>query len=209
MLADARVYLWREDARTVLKLNPQLYDVIIAEPSNPWTVGIGSVFSREFYKIAAGRLKPGGIMAQWFHVYEMQDDMVESGVAHVQFGVSLYGNLGSRWRRHRNARFAATLADGAGRFPAGFRVERRADGHAHQSTFNHPRRCWPDNWRRSAPALPSRATDRCKAIYSQFWNTLLPARFTSASMPKCLNNLTNGPASRRWRHPISLRPFAH
>ncbi len=58
-------------------LRPQKYDVIITEPSNPWTVGIGSVFSREFYELAASRLKPGGIVAQWFHVYEMHDDIVE------------------------------------------------------------------------------------------------------------------------------------
>ena len=76
VLDDPRVHLWHEDARTVLKLNPQPYDVIIAQPSNPWTVGIGSVFSLEFYEIAASRLKPGGIMAQWFHVYEMHDGIV-------------------------------------------------------------------------------------------------------------------------------------
>ena len=77
VLNDPRTRLWHEDARTVLKLNPQLYDVIVAEPSNPWTVGIGSVFSREFFQLAASRLKPGGIMAQWFHVYEMHDGIVE------------------------------------------------------------------------------------------------------------------------------------
>jgi predicted membrane-bound spermidine synthase len=77
VLDDPHTHLWHEDARTVLKLNPQLYDVIVAEPSNPWTVGIGSVFSREFYQLAASRLKPGGIMAQWFHVYEMHDGIVE------------------------------------------------------------------------------------------------------------------------------------
>jgi spermidine synthase len=77
VLDDPRTRLWREDARTVLKLSPQRYDVIVAEPSNPWTAGIGSVFSREFYQIAARRLKPGGIMAQWFHVYEMHDGIVE------------------------------------------------------------------------------------------------------------------------------------
>jgi spermidine synthase len=76
VLEDPRVRLWREDARTVLKLNPQLYDVIVAQPSNPWTVGIGSVFSLEFYELSARRLKPGGIMAQWFHVYEMHDGIV-------------------------------------------------------------------------------------------------------------------------------------
>ncbi|HSY42544.1 MAG TPA: hypothetical protein VK811_01450, partial [Candidatus Acidoferrum sp.] len=77
VLLDPRVKLWREDARTVLKLSPQTYDVIIAQPSNPWTAGIGSVFSREFYEISASRLKPGGIMTQWFHVYEMHDGIVE------------------------------------------------------------------------------------------------------------------------------------
>ena len=66
-----------EDARTLLKLGPQRYDVIISEPSNPWMVGVGSVFSREFYELCASRLKEGGIMTQWFHVYEMHDGIVE------------------------------------------------------------------------------------------------------------------------------------
>jgi hypothetical protein len=71
---NSRARLRREDARTVLQLDPQKYDVIISEPSNPWMAGIGSVFSREFYQLAASRLKPGGIMTQWFHLYEMDDD---------------------------------------------------------------------------------------------------------------------------------------
>ena len=77
ILADPRTKLWHEDARTVLKLSSQTYDAIVAEPSNPWTAGIGSVFSQEFYQLAANRLKPGGIMVQWFHLYEMHDGIVE------------------------------------------------------------------------------------------------------------------------------------
>ena len=77
MLDNPRVRVETEDARTVLKLHPQLYDVIITEPSNPWTVGVGSVFSQEFYEIAARRLKPGGLICQWFHVYEMNDDILK------------------------------------------------------------------------------------------------------------------------------------
>jgi spermidine synthase len=73
---DPRVHIWYEDARTVLKLRPHQYDVIITEPSNPWTIGVGSVFSREYYELAARRLKPGGIVCQWFHTYEMQDDIL-------------------------------------------------------------------------------------------------------------------------------------
>jgi hypothetical protein len=34
------------------------------------------VFSREYYELGASRLKEGGIMAQWFHVYDMHDGIV-------------------------------------------------------------------------------------------------------------------------------------
>jgi predicted membrane-bound spermidine synthase len=110
VLSDPRTHLWHEDARTVLKLRPQLYDVIITEPSNPWTVGVGSVFSLEYYELAASRLKPGGIMAQWFHVYEMHDGIValvlrtfSSVFPYVEIWDTLGGDivmLGSRqpWR---------------------------------------------------------------------------------------------------------------
>jgi spermidine synthase len=77
VLDSPRVRIELEDARTVLKLHPDRYDVIITEPSNPWTVGVGDVFSREFYELAARRLNPGGIICQWFHVYEMNDDILK------------------------------------------------------------------------------------------------------------------------------------
>jgi spermidine synthase len=77
VIHDPRAHVWQEDARTVLKLQPQLYDVLITEPSNAWTVGVGSVFSKEFYELVARRLKPGGIICQWFHVYEMNDDTLK------------------------------------------------------------------------------------------------------------------------------------
>ena len=77
VLHDPRTRVCLEDARTVLKLEPQSYDVLITEPSNPWTAGVGSVFSREFYELAARRMKPGGVVCQWFHVYEMNDDVLK------------------------------------------------------------------------------------------------------------------------------------
>ena len=76
VLTNRLARIVNEDARTMLKLSPQRYDAIISEPSNPWMVGVGSVFSREFYQLCASRLKDGGIMAQWFHVYEMHDGIV-------------------------------------------------------------------------------------------------------------------------------------
>jgi spermidine synthase len=77
VLTNARTNLRRDDARTVLKLSEKKYDVIISEPSNPWVAGIGSVFSQEFYQLCDTRLKDGGVMAQWFHMYEMNDGIVD------------------------------------------------------------------------------------------------------------------------------------
>jgi predicted membrane-bound spermidine synthase len=76
VLTNSRTRILREDGRTVLKLDRQKYDVIISEPSNPWTVGIGNVFTEEFYELAASRLAEGGLMSQWFHIYEMHDGIV-------------------------------------------------------------------------------------------------------------------------------------
>jgi hypothetical protein len=76
VLHNQRATIRRDDARTVLKLSPLAYDVIISEPSNPWVAGVGSVFSLEFYELAASKLNEGGIMAQWFHIYEMNDQIV-------------------------------------------------------------------------------------------------------------------------------------
>jgi len=76
VLTNSRTTVKNEDARAVLKLSRQKYDVIISEPSNPWVVGVGSVFSKDFYELAASKLADGGIMAQWFHTYEMDDPIV-------------------------------------------------------------------------------------------------------------------------------------
>ncbi|MBA4148399.1 MAG: fused MFS/spermidine synthase [Verrucomicrobia bacterium] len=76
ILTNSRAKIRQEDARTILKLSPQKYDAIICEPSNPWTAGVGSIFTKEFYNIAASRLKDDGVICQWFHVYEMHDGIV-------------------------------------------------------------------------------------------------------------------------------------
>ena len=77
VLKDPKVKVVFEDARTVLKLGGKTYDVIVCEPSNPWVAGVGSVFSREFYDLAARSLKTNGVVVQWFHVYEMHDGVVD------------------------------------------------------------------------------------------------------------------------------------
>jgi spermidine synthase len=76
VLTNERTRVINDDARAALKLRPDKYDVIISEPSNPWVVGVGSVFSQDFYRLCTNRLTENGVMAQWFHKYEMTDDIV-------------------------------------------------------------------------------------------------------------------------------------
>ncbi|MBI5464450.1 MAG: fused MFS/spermidine synthase, partial [Ignavibacteriales bacterium] len=73
-LRDARTRLFLEDAQTHLQLAAQTYDLIISEPSNPWIAGVGNLYSREFFEHCRNRLNDGGMMAQWFHLYEMDDE---------------------------------------------------------------------------------------------------------------------------------------
>ncbi|MBI5239724.1 MAG: fused MFS/spermidine synthase [Elusimicrobia bacterium] len=71
---DPRLALHVEDAKTFLQLSPRRYDLIVSEPSNPWIAGVGNLFSVDYYREARARLAPGGLMVQWFHLYEMDDD---------------------------------------------------------------------------------------------------------------------------------------
>ncbi|MBI3313607.1 MAG: fused MFS/spermidine synthase [Candidatus Omnitrophica bacterium] len=76
ILDDPRLRIFTNDGRNVLLVRPDLYDVIISEPSNPWMAGVANLFSLEHYQIMAQRLKPGGIVCQWLHAYSMsQDDL--------------------------------------------------------------------------------------------------------------------------------------
>src|SRR4029079_4754365 len=76
VLTNSRTRVFNDDARAVLKLRRDRYDVIVREPSNPWVVGVGSVFNQDFYRLCANRLTDRGVMAHWFHKYEMRDDIV-------------------------------------------------------------------------------------------------------------------------------------
>ena len=76
-LSDSRLKILVEDAHAALKLSKQNYDVIISEPSNPWIAGIGNLFSKEYFETCKSKLDTNGIMVQWFHLYETNDQVVK------------------------------------------------------------------------------------------------------------------------------------
>jgi spermidine synthase len=74
VLEDPRVRVIPTDGRNYILATPMYYDVITAEPSNPWIAGIANLYTREFYKVIKSKLKEDGIFAQWFHNYSMSPD---------------------------------------------------------------------------------------------------------------------------------------
>lgn len=78
---DPRLHVHVEDAKTYLKAEGILHDVVVAEPSNPWMAGVAAVFSQEFYQDCRRRMRPGGVMVQWLQAYETDDAIFEMVVA--------------------------------------------------------------------------------------------------------------------------------
>ena len=75
---DPRSHLHIEDAKTWFAANRKRYDIIVAEPSNPWVSGVASLFSAEFYRFVPRHLQPGGLFVQWIQLYEIDDELVAS-----------------------------------------------------------------------------------------------------------------------------------
>lgn len=75
---DRRSRIFIEDARSFFASRNKKYDIIISEPSNPWISGVSSLFTREYFYLVKKSLASGGMLAQWFHLYEMSPELLAS-----------------------------------------------------------------------------------------------------------------------------------
>ncbi len=69
ILEDPRNTVVIDDGRFFLQGTDQKFDVITAEPLQPYTRGTVNLYSYEFYVACRQALNPGGIVAQWLPVY--------------------------------------------------------------------------------------------------------------------------------------------
>jgi len=69
--ADPRGRILIDDAKTFFATHKRRYDLIVSEPSNPWVSGVSSLFTREFYARIRAHLENGGLLVQWFQLYEI------------------------------------------------------------------------------------------------------------------------------------------
>ena len=76
--ADPRSHIVFDDAKTFFSTYNRKYDIIVSEPSNPWVSGVSSLFTSEFYRLVRRHLNDGGVLLQWFQMYEIDASLIAS-----------------------------------------------------------------------------------------------------------------------------------
>ena len=66
------------DGRRELIASDEQYDLITLEPPPPSAAGVVNLYSSDFYKLAAARLRNDGIVAQWLPIATQNDDDTRS-----------------------------------------------------------------------------------------------------------------------------------
>ncbi len=69
ILNNPRSRIIIDDGRFFLGGTKEKYDIITAEPLQPYTRGTVNLYSYEFYQACKRSLNPGGVVAQWLPVY--------------------------------------------------------------------------------------------------------------------------------------------
>jgi spermidine synthase len=77
-LADSRVRIVVNDARSALRLSRKTWDAIVSQPSHPWTAGASHLFTREFVRLARERLNPSGVFVQWMDANLVGETLLRS-----------------------------------------------------------------------------------------------------------------------------------
>ncbi|ASW00439.1 fused MFS/spermidine synthase [Paraburkholderia aromaticivorans] len=75
---DPRVDIRLRDGRRELLRNSERYDLITLEPPPPSAAGVVNLYSSDFYRLAASRLRPDGIVAQWLPLPTQNEDDTRS-----------------------------------------------------------------------------------------------------------------------------------
>jgi len=83
-LADPRLRVRINDARSALLLTDKRYDAIVSQPSHPWGAGASHLYTREFFALVRDRLAPDGVFVQWIGLGFVDDELLRSLLATLQ-----------------------------------------------------------------------------------------------------------------------------
>ena len=87
---DSRSQFVFDDAKSYFAAANRKFDIIVAEPSNPWVSGVSGLFTAEFYSRVKRYMAPGAVLGQWLHTYELTDDLVLTVLAAIHRNFSDY-----------------------------------------------------------------------------------------------------------------------
>ncbi|MEN5034840.1 fused MFS/spermidine synthase [Pseudomonas sp. TWI929] len=73
-VVDPRLDIRLRDGRRELLRSEQRYDLVTLEPPPPSAAGVVNLYSSNFYQLAASRLQPNGLVAQWLPLPTQNDE---------------------------------------------------------------------------------------------------------------------------------------
>ena len=71
VLADPRVRVEINDGRNFLLATTETFDAVLSDSIHPRYAGNGSLYSEEYFRIAAERLAPDGVISMWLPMYTL------------------------------------------------------------------------------------------------------------------------------------------
>jgi hypothetical protein len=73
---DPRVRVYVNDARQHLRMVPEAsYDLITGEPPPIAYAGVVTLYTREFFRLARSRLRPGGLLSYWLPIEQVSGEV--------------------------------------------------------------------------------------------------------------------------------------
>jgi spermidine synthase len=78
---DPRTRVIHDDGRHYLQTTMDAFDIITSDPVHLWVKGTSALYSKEYFELVRGHLKPGGVVAQWLPLYDGDVETMKSVLA--------------------------------------------------------------------------------------------------------------------------------
>jgi len=77
-LQDPRVSIVINDARSALALTSKTYDMVVSQPSHPWSAGASHLYTREYMQMVSEHLNDDGVYLQWINSQFVDEALLKS-----------------------------------------------------------------------------------------------------------------------------------
>jgi len=77
-LEDPRVNIIYNDARSALQLTDKRYDIVVSQPSHPWTAGASHLYTRQYMQLVEDHLTDDGVFLQWMNIQFTDEFLLRS-----------------------------------------------------------------------------------------------------------------------------------